>query len=82
MFSFLFKKLILFFIKIYQTSLSLDHGPLKFLRPFGQCKFYPTCSNYSYQAIDKYGIVKGGWTSLKRLMRCHPWSKGGYDPLK
>ncbi len=75
------KNFILFLIRFYQHSLSLDHGPLKFLRPHGQCKFYPTCSTYSYQAVDKYGILRGTWLSIKRIIRCHPWSKGGYDPL-
>ena len=45
------------------------------------CRFYPTCSEYSKQAILKYGPLKGGWLALKRIARCHPLSKGGYDPL-
>ncbi|MCX6817029.1 MAG: membrane protein insertion efficiency factor YidD [Candidatus Beckwithbacteria bacterium] len=45
------------------------------------CRFIPTCSQYSYEAIAKYGILKGGFLSLKRIIKCHPWSKGGYDPL-
>jgi len=75
------RKILLFIIKIYQHTLSLDHGPLKFLRPHGQCKFYPTCSVYTSQAIEASGALKGSWRGLKRLIRCHPWSKGGYDPL-
>ncbi|MBU0619284.1 membrane protein insertion efficiency factor YidD [Patescibacteria group bacterium] len=45
------------------------------------CCFTPTCSQYSYEAINKYGIIKGTYLSLKRILRCHPWSKGGYDPI-
>ena len=75
------KKILLSIIKIYQRTLSLDHGPLKFIRPYGQCKFHPTCSVYTYQAIETHGALKGSWWGLKRLIRCHPWSKGGYDPI-
>ena len=75
------QKSLLLVIRLYQKTLSLDHGPFKFLRPYGQCKFYPTCSEYSYQAINKFGIIKGSWLGLRRLTKCHPWSDGGHDPL-
>lgn len=75
------KKNILTLIKIYQRTLSFDHGWMKILYPNGVCRFRPTCSEYTYQAIEKYGIAKGGWMGLKRIARCHPWSKGGWDPL-
>lgn len=45
------------------------------------CRFQPTCSEYTYQAIKRYGIMRGSWLGLKRIGRCHPWSKGGYEPL-
>jgi putative membrane protein insertion efficiency factor len=45
------------------------------------CRFYPSCSEYAKQAIQKYGIVRGGWLSLKRIARCHPGSSGGLDPV-
>lgn len=45
------------------------------------CRFYPTCSEYTYQAISQYGVVKGGFYSVKRLLSCHPFHPGGYDPL-
>lgn len=73
----MFKKIILDLIKIYQHTLSFDHGWMKTIYPGGVCRFQPTCSEYAYQAIEKYGITKGGWLGLKRILRCHPWSKGG-----
>ena len=45
------------------------------------CRFTPTCSEYSMQALNKYGFLKGSWLTIKRILRCHPFSKGGYDPL-
>lgn len=45
------------------------------------CRFRPTCSDYTYQAVKKYGVAKGLYTGFKRILRCHPWSRGGYDPL-
>ena len=51
------------------------------LGPQGVCRFTPTCSQYALQAIEKYGIIKGGWLALRRLGKCHPWHPGGYDPV-
>ncbi len=51
------------------------------LGPHGVCRFTPTCSQYAFQAIDKYGLIKGSWLALKRLGKCHPWHPGGYDPV-
>lgn len=75
------KMMVLSAIRFYQKTLSFDHGPLAKIFPFWGCRFYPTCSNYTYQAIAKYGIIKGCWLGLKRLSRCHPWTKGGPDPV-
>lgn len=47
-----------------------------------RCKYYPTCSEYMIQAIEKYGVIKGIFLGLKRILKCNPFSKGGYDPLK
>ena len=68
------KKILLFLIKIYQKGISPYFGR--------RCRFYPTCSEYSRQAIIKYGTVKGSYLSIKRILKCHPFHKGGYDPLK
>jgi hypothetical protein len=54
----------------------------KYFLPHGYCRFYPTCSEYGYQAIDKYGIIKGGFMAFIRILRCNPFSKGGFDPIK
>lgn len=69
-------------IKIYQKTLSLDHGILKSLYPHGYCRFKPTCSEYAYEAIEKKGIIKGGALSFWRILRCNPFNRGGYDPVK
>ncbi|MEA3464354.1 MAG: membrane protein insertion efficiency factor YidD [Patescibacteria group bacterium] len=69
-------------LKLYQCTLSFDHGIFKILFPFGYCRFRPTCSEYAIQAVEKYGIIKGGLKALWRVMRCNPWNKGGWDPVK
>ena len=68
------KRLMLAMIAFYQKKLS----PLK--KPC--CRFYPTCSEYARQAITKYGALKGTALAGKRILKCHPFHKGGYDPLK
>ena len=67
---------------MYQKTLSLDHGVFKNLFPYGYCKYRPTCSQYMYTAVDKYGVVKGGAKGFWRLLRCNPFSKGGIDEVK
>ena len=68
-------------IRIYQRTLSLDHGPLARFRSRPTCRYHPTCSEYGHQAIGKYGVIKGGWMTAKRLARCTPWHEGGEDPV-
>lgn len=68
------KKILIFFIELYQKYIS-PHTPR-------HCKFYPTCSEYTKQAVDKYGIIKGSLLGIKRILKCNPFSKGGVDHLK
>ena len=77
------KKIALRLIRFYQYT-SFFHGAVArtlFLTD-KVCRFTPTCSEYTYQAVEKYGAIKGSLLGLKRIIRCHPWSKGGYDPLR
>ena len=67
------KKFMLFMIELYRSYIS----PLK--PP--SCRYVPTCSEYAMIAIEKYGPVKGGYLAVKRILRCHPFHKGGYDPV-
>lgn len=77
------KRIVLGFIRFYQKT-SFFHKAI-FRQLFLSdkiCRFTPTCSEYTYQAVNKYGAVKGLFLGLKRIIRCHPWSKGGFEPLK
>lgn len=76
------KKLLLQSIRFYQHYLSPDTGLLKKLYLVDSaCRFTPTCSEYTYQAISRYGIIQGMHMGVRRMLRCHPWNEGGYDPL-
>ena len=67
------KRALIGMIRFYQRAVS----PLFPSR----CRYIPTCSEYAVQAVEKYGVCRGGWLALKRLLRCHPFHKGGYDPV-
>ena len=67
------KTVIILLIRFYQIFIS----PM-FLR---RCRFYPTCSQYALEAVRKKGAVKGSWLALKRILKCHPFHPGGYDPV-
>ncbi len=71
------KKFLIKIINFYQKFISGYMGYIGV-----HCKFEPTCSEYTKQAIEKYGAIKGSILGLKRILRCNPFSKGGYDPLK
>lgn len=60
-------------VRFYQICISPLTPP--------SCRFTPTCSQYALEALRRYGIIKGGWLTLKRLSRCHPWGGSGYDPV-
>ncbi len=67
------KRFLLALIRFYQRVISRGLP--------ASCRFYPSCSEYTYQAVEKYGAVRGGWLGLRRISRCHPWNAGGYDPV-
>ncbi len=67
------KRVVLALIQFYRRWISPALPP--------SCRFYPSCSEYMYQAIEKYGLRRGGWLGLRRLSRCHPWHPGGFDPV-
>jgi len=68
------KTIALGMIRLYQRTLSRVLPPT--------CRFYPSCSQYAYEAIARYGVIRGGWLAIGRLSRCHPFNPGGYDPVR
>lgn len=67
------KRVLLALIRGYQYAISPLLGR--------SCRYLPTCSDYAAEAVTKYGAIRGGWLSVKRVFRCHPWHPGGYDPV-
>ena len=67
------KYIVIFLIKVYQNTFSRVMPP--------SCRFYPSCSQFGVEALRKYGVFKGGWLTVKRIARCHPFNPGGYDPV-
>ncbi len=67
------KSVLLLMIRFYRRAVSPCFPPC--------CRYTPTCSQYALEAIEKYGALKGGWLALRRILRCHPFHKGGYDPV-
>jgi uncharacterized protein len=76
------KYTLLKLIRLYQKTLSPDSGWFKVYYPHGYCKFYPHCSEYGHQAIDKHGALRGGVMTIWRVLRCNPFTSGGQDPVK
>ncbi|MBO8141054.1 MAG: membrane protein insertion efficiency factor YidD [Firmicutes bacterium] len=68
------RMMLVFAIRVYRRAVSPLFPP--------RCRFYPSCSAYAEEAITRYGVLRGGWLSLKRLLKCHPWHPGGYDPVR
>ncbi len=69
----------LWLIRLYQKTLSPDHGITKSWYKHGYCPYYPTCSEYGHQVIKKRGLLVGGLKTVWRILRCNPWTKGGVD---
>ncbi|MFZ7944990.1 membrane protein insertion efficiency factor YidD [Neobacillus sp. 19] len=67
------KKTLLAIIRFYQVAISPLKPPT--------CRFYPTCSHYGIEAIQRFGALKGGWLTIKRILKCHPFHPGGMDPV-
>ena len=67
------RALLLLLIRFYQRAFSPMMG--------SNCRFYPSCSHYTYEAVERYGAAQGGWMGLRRIFRCHPWNPGGFDPV-
>ena len=67
------RKILIFFIRAYQYIISPMLGP--------HCRYYPTCSCYAQTALERHGVIRGGWLAVKRVGRCHPWHPGGEDPV-
>ncbi|REJ35749.1 MAG: membrane protein insertion efficiency factor YidD [Bacillota bacterium] len=68
------RKLLIGLIRLYQKAISPLFPP--------SCRFYPTCSTYAVQALERHGVVRGGWMAVRRISKCHPWHPGGYDPVE
>ncbi|MDR7077701.1 putative membrane protein insertion efficiency factor [Neobacillus niacini] len=69
----MFKKIFISIIRFYQVVISPIKPP--------SCRFYPTCSHYGLEAVQRFGALKGGWLTLKRILKCHPFHPGGIDPV-
>jgi len=67
------KKVLVLLIRFYQYAISPYLGR--------RCRYFPSCSEYTAEAVQKHGAIKGGWLGAKRICRCHPWHAGGYDPV-
>lgn len=67
------RRVLIALVRAYQYALSPWWG--------GQCRFTPTCSHYAIEALERHGAAGGSWLALRRILRCHPWGHGGYDPV-
>ena len=75
------QNILLASIRLYQKTISPDHGWLQGFYAAGFCRYYPSCSEYTYQSVVSLGILRGTAKGLWRIMRCNPFSAGGFDPI-
>ena len=75
------KKLVLKLIRLYQHTLSPDHGYGRIFNRAAGCRFHPSCSQYALEALTVHGAGRGSWLAIRRVGRCHPWHDGGLDPV-
>jgi uncharacterized protein len=73
------QKILVFLIKLYQKTLSRDTGFPAYFYSERTCRFHPTCSQYTLEAIQRFGAIKGFYLGFHRIIRCHPWNEGGID---
>ena len=76
------KTILIFFIRVYQRTLSPDHGPLRVRYPHGFCRYYPSCSEYAIVAIQKRGLFLGIWLAAVRVLKCNPFATPAVDSIK
>ena len=67
------RRVLIGLIKAYRFAISPLYGPV--------CRYHPTCSAYALQAVTEHGSIRGSWLAVRRVLRCHPWARGGYDPV-
>lgn len=67
------RRLVVLLLKFYRLAISPFLGR--------NCRFHPSCSAYAIEAVERHGVLRGGWLGLRRILRCHPWNPGGYDPV-
>jgi putative membrane protein insertion efficiency factor len=67
------KHLLIGLLKVYRFAISPLYGPV--------CRYHPTCSAYALEAVTEHGSLRGSWLAVRRVLRCHPWAAGGYDPV-
>ncbi len=80
--SLVLRRMVLLLIRFYQRTLSIDHGLARYLVPAsGRCRWYPSCSEYGYRAVERFGVVRGGFLAVRRVLRCHPFARGGVDDV-
>jgi len=67
------RRIVVLLLKFYRLAISPFLGR--------NCRFHPSCSAYAIEAVERHGALRGGWLGLRRILRCHPWNPGGYDPV-